>query len=280
MKVKFTKYHALYNDFIIVESKNVRLPRKRLPQLALKMCARHSGVGADGLLFISTKGKKKSVIEVYNADGGWAEKSGNGLRIAGLHFHRKKSRQREFKFQISGTANSVKLIEKTSSGAILRTELGIPKFRSKDVPIKVPFPFMINQSLKMGGVNFPVTCLSIGNPHTVMIVENFDFDWKTFGKLVENNRLFPKKTNVEFVKVLSRSRLQLCEWERGVGATGSSGTGAAAAVAAAVVLGMAERKCTVDFEKGSLLINWRESDNIIELTGPVQFICQGIYEFI
>jgi diaminopimelate epimerase len=139
---------------------------------------------------------------------------------------------------------------------------------------------MINAPLKIGGVNIPVTCLSIGNPHTVLFVDNFNFDWKTLGTEIEKHKAFPNGTNVEFVKILSKNRLRLAEWERGVGATGSSGTGAAAAVTAAVVLGLTNRKCLVEFEAGSLNVNWRERDNVIELTGPVESICQGIFEYI
>ncbi len=158
-------------------------------------------------------------------------------------------------------------------------ELGVPKFHSKDIPIKAKSKYMINGPLKIGGVNIPVTCLSMGNPHTVLFVDDFNFDWQTLGAEIESHRAFPNGTNVEFVKILSKERVRLCEWERGVGATGSSGTGAAAAVTAAVVLGLTDRKCRVEFESGSLAVNWRKRDNIIELTGPVEFICEGSYEY-
>jgi len=113
----------------------------------------------------------------------------------------------------------------------------------------------------------------------VVLVENFDFDWKELGEGIETAAVFPNGTNVEFVQVVDGGRLRLCEWERGAGATGSSGTGAAAAVCAMVVLGLAERRCRVEFEAGELEVNWRP-DNVVELTGPVVFIMRGEFEYL
>jgi diaminopimelate epimerase len=119
----------------------------------------------------------------------------------------------------------------------------------------------------------------VGNPHTVLFVDDFDFDWEQVGADIERHRSFPNQTNVEFVRILSRRRLQLADWERGAGATGSSGTGAAAAVCAAVVLGMAERNCEVVFPGGSLWVEWSEDDDGIRLTGPATFVAEGRYEY-
>ncbi|MGH8016400.1 MAG: diaminopimelate epimerase, partial [Candidatus Zixiibacteriota bacterium] len=270
----------LLNDFIVIEDPITNLSRSKMTRLAQKICQRRSGVGADGVLLLKSQRRATARIDVYNADGGWAEKSGNGLRIAGLHLSRTGKGKRHFDFEMGGKVSQVRLVKKTKAGAILTTDLGVPEFRSKKVPIRSKSPFMINQTLKMDGVALPVTCLSIGNPHTVVFVENFDFDWGALGESIENHRSFPNKTNVEFAKVLSRRKLQLCEWERGVGATGSSGTGAAAAVAAAVVLGLAERQCAVQFDSGTLIVNWRQKDNVLELTGPAELVCEGIFEFV
>jgi len=280
MKIKFFKYNALLNDFIVVEGKAHKLTKNQLPSFVKEICHRKSGVGADGVLCFGKSRKADSKVDVYNADGGWAEKSGNGLRIAGLHCHRLSKQKENFVFEMDGALNKVRFVSGSKSAELLTTELGVPKFKTRDVPINVKSQFMINKPLKVGNTNFPVTCLSIGNPHTVLFVEDFNIDWKQFGAEIEKHGLFPNGTNVEFVKILSSKKLKLAEWERGVGATGSSGTGAAAAVVAAVVLGVADRKCRVEFESGSLSILWRKSDNVIELTGPVEFVCEGYYDYI
>ncbi len=278
MKVNFFKYHALLNDFIVVDSRKYKLVSNNRAQLVKAICNRKSGIGADGVLFTGSSAKGTAKVDVYNADGGWAEKSGNGLRIIGFHFFRTKRKKRNFFFEMGGTLNPVTVMSGNGYHGVLKTELGVPNFNAKNVPVRTKSKFMINASLEIGGVNTPVTCLSMGNPHTVLFVDDFNFDWPSFGSEIEKHKAFPKYTNVEFVKILSTNRLRLAEWERGVGATGSSGTGAAAAVAAAVVLGLADRKCRVEFESGSLLVNWRKHDNVIELTGPVEFICKGTYE--
>ena len=137
---------------------------------------------------------------------------------------------------------------------------------------------MLNTALKLGDTEFPVTCLSVGNPHTVLFVENFDFDWQQIGADLEIHKAFPNGTNVEFVKIITKKKIEVTDWERGVGPTGSSGTGAAAAVAAAVMLGETGRQCTVLFETGQIDVNWRDSDDIIEITGPAEFIYEGTFE--
>ncbi len=160
----------------------------------------------------------------------------------------------------------------------MKTDIGEPIFETSLVPVKSKSKFLINAEIKIGSANFPLTTLSVGNPHTVLFVDDFDFDWETLGAEIERLPIFPKRTNVEFVKILKRNKIFLSGWERGAGATGSSGTGAAAAVAAGVMNGQLERKCEVEFDTGSLNVNWRNSDNIIELTGPVEFIGEGYIE--
>ncbi|MCH9024535.1 MAG: diaminopimelate epimerase, partial [candidate division Zixibacteria bacterium] len=243
-----------------------------------KICHRNRGVGADGLLYLSKAKNDTVAVDVYNADGGWAEKSGNGLRIAGLHLHRQNSKKRNFTISMGGTKSRVTLVSKTKHEAMLTTEIGKPSFEISEIPIKSKSQFMINSPIILDGIEFPVTCLSVGNPHAVLFVDNFDFDWQQIGADIENHKIFPNGTNVEFVKVMSSKNLRVANWERGAGPTGSSGTGAAAAVAASVMLGVAGRKCKVVFETGQIEVNWRKSDDIIEISGSAEFICEGTFK--
>lgn len=276
MKIKYYKYHALKNDFLIVEESDQKLTPKRLENLALTACNRRSGIGADGIVYLSESKVADYKFDIYNADGSWAEKSGNGLRIAGYHRYLQDN-QREFSFKTGNGIDRVRYIKKTKEGSLLMTELGTPEFDTKLIPIKSQIKFMINAPLELEGYSFPVTCLSVGNPHTVLLVENFDFDWQTVGFDIEHHKIFPNRTNVEFVKPINRKKLKVADWERGAGATGSSGTGAAAAVCACVMLGICNRECEVVFENGSLFVNYND-ENIVELTGPAEFISSGEYE--
>lgn len=278
MKIRFYKYHALGNDFILIENHADKVRPKALSSLARRICSRNTGIGADGLLVLGKSKKSLPKIDIYNSDGGWAERSGNGLRIAGLHLLIKSKSKKNVSFIMGGEKCQVSKIKSFKNGALFTTELGVAQFETRNVPVKSKSQFMINAPLKVNDTAFPVTCLSVGNPHTVLFVENFYFDWQEIGAAIESHPVFPKGTNVEFVKVLSRKKLCVKEWERGAGATSSSGTGAAAAVAASVMLGLAERKCSVEFETGKLTVSIRKSDDVTELTGPAEFICEGIYE--
>ena len=255
------------------------MTRQRLSRLTMEICDRRSGVGADGVLFLSQSKSADRKFEICNADGGWAEKSGNGLRIAGLHLHLADNRKRRMNFETAVSNEEVAIVKRAGKGYLVRTSLGKPQFESKLVPVKSKQNFMINAPLDVNGTVFPVTCLSVGNPHTVLFVADFDFDWETLGADIEFHKAFPNRTNVEFVKQVTRRKVKLADWERGAGATGSSGTGAAAAVCAGVMLGMLERECEVLFESGSLLIEWVEETGIVELTGPAEFITKGTYAF-
>lgn len=278
MKINYTKYHALKNDFLVIEFRK-KIRNSELSALALGICDRKNGVGADGIILLSGSQKADAKFDIYNADGSWAEKSGNGLRIAGMHLS-SSIRKKIFSLETYNSIDKLQIIESNKDEMILTTELGEPRFETFNVPVKSKLKFMINSPLNVGGTEFPVTCLSVGNPHTVLFVDNFDFDWKSLGKEIEFHKQFPNRTNVEFVKFVNRKKIKIADWERGAGATGSSGTGAAAAVCAGVIMGILDRRCKVQFQNGLLEINWRSDDNIIELTGPVIRVLSGEYNYL
>lgn len=271
----FAKYHALGNDFLVVTKP--KSPGRRPWSLARAMCDRHSGVGADGVLCLSPCRTADYRLDIYNADGGWAEKSGNGLRIAGVWASLKYKKRKQFTFECAGSIDRVRLEGKRGGDQVVSAELGQPDFATRSLPMKTRAQFCVHGPLKIGRRRLLATCLSVGNPHVVVEMKDFRSDWMVLGAEIEKSPMFPRGTNVEFVQVKNRRKLRVMEWERGVGPTGSSGTGAAAAVAAMVVLGKAARQCAVEFPSGVLDINWRGDDGVIELIGPVTFVMQGTY---
>jgi len=278
MKIKFAKYHALGNDFIVIDRLNKKYTRHFKSRLTRAICSRRTGVGADGVLYLSSSHKADKKIEIVNADGNWAEKSGNGLRIAGLYLA--AGRKKSFTFETMTSIDEVRLMKKIKGGYTVKAVIGSPEFETRKIPVKTRHKYLVNSPLDFGSVKLPVTCLAVGNPHTILLVEDFDFNWPEIGAELEYARPFPNGTNVEFVKVINRHKVRVAEWERGAGATGSSGTGAAAAVCAMVILGLTERRCEVVFDSGSLFVNWDEASDLIELTGPVQKAMEGVFEFI
>lgn len=279
MRVRFHKYHALGNDFIVIDPKSARISRRRRPDLAESICHRRAGVGADGILWPSSSATADCRVDIYNADGSWAEKSGNGLRILGLHLATGQKNRRRFLIETATSLDRVQLVRRIPGGYRVEAELGEPEFRAADVPVKSRLTFVINSPIKVGSIELPMTCVAIGNPHAVILVDDFEFDWAALGAEIETARPFPNGTNVEFVRRMSRKRLQLREWERGVGVTDSSGTGAAAAVCTMVMLGLTDRQCEVEFETGTLTVDWKEKTNLVGVTGPVSFVMNGEFDF-
>lgn len=277
MKLRFAKYHALGNSFLVVETRSLG-SRAKWGKIARSMCSTSTGIGADGLLVVSQSKGVDCRADVFNADGGWAERSGNGLRIVGLHLFRTKPNGKSQAILMGGEKCIVTILKKVAGGHAVRAAIGSPDFLSRNVPVKSRLKYLINQTIKIGREEVIATCLSVGNPHCVVPVNSFNFDWKEMGRSIEYAPIFPKRTNVEFVRVISRTKVRVAEWERGAGATGSSGTGAAAAVAAMVMLGRIDRECEVQFDNGSLHVHWNSETNYIELTGPVVHVASGSFD--
>ncbi len=273
----FHKYHALGNDFIVLDFLKKSRAGISFERLATKICPRNIAVGADGILILSPSRKADFKMEIYNSDGSQAERSGNGLRIAAVHYSLEYKAKRTVTVESSDEILSALFTEVSMDSFIVEVSLGVPKFETNLVPMKSKSKFHINKPLKVGKNSLTATVLSVGNPHTVIFVDDFDFDWKTLGRQIETMPIFPSRTNVEFAKVSNHSKIILNDWERGAGATGSSGTGAAAAVVAGAINGLIKRKAEVVFPSGSLFIDWAEKDDIIHLAGPVCFICSGVF---
>jgi len=163
MLIKYSKYHALRNDFLVVEARDLLHKPKVLTRLVQTICDRRAGVGADGVLYLSRSSRVARRIDIYNSDGSWAEKSGNGLRIAGVHLVMKARRsvKRRFTFKIGKTVDEVNVGRKIRGGYLVSVSLGQPEFETSLVPVKSRRKFMINAPLTIGGVKLPVTCLSV-----------------------------------------------------------------------------------------------------------------------
>lgn len=273
VEIPFTKYHALGNDFLVIQ--RTKSPGVREWDTARSICDRHTGVGADGVVCLSPSKVADHKIDIYNADGGWAEMSGNGVRIAGVWVSMHDKRQSSIHFETANGVVGVQLLTPPSEVTQVSAAIGAPNFEVSSLPMKYKSRRCVNGRIKIGKQSVTMVCLSVGNPHAVAPVDNFDFDWQALGAAIEAASIFQRGTNVEFVRVRSRRKLEVMEWERGVGATGSSGTGAAAAVAAMVVSGLVERKCQVKFPAGTLDVEWKSSDNSIHLCGPVTLVMRG-----
>ncbi len=278
MLIPFTKYQALGNSFIVLDRIHHRGRLKRFGQLAVDICDRTTGVGADGLLVISGRDEPYRV-DIYNADGSWAEKSGNGVRIAAMHLRdRGLVDGRRCRMRTGSGDSRIRFFAGNRRQLTISASLGRAVFDAWKIPVNTSEKYFIDKRIVRGGIPHSVSAVSVGNPHLILFCNDFDFDWKALGAELETDPLFPHRINVGFVLVRDRNHIEVRDWERGVGPTLSSGTGAAAAVVVAAVRQYTERRVSVTTQAGILDVEWDTSGDEITIKGPVTFVCEGQYD--
>jgi diaminopimelate epimerase len=311
MNVPFAKFHGLGNDWLVVGGKG--LPRS-LSKFVRAILDRHTGIGADGFLMMMPPRNKKHQARVrfFNADGSEAEMSGNGIRCAGAFLAELSPARRTFLIETPAGLKSLEKVRKEKDKWLFRVGMGEPVLEPAKIPFKaeaVTVPVKEYALHTAHGV-LPVTVTSMGNPHCSVFVKDFGEpgfsssgnrlgaaltvtrgrpqgpplqealtgDWESLGREIETHPLFPNRTNVEFVKVISREEIAVRFWERGVGHTMSSGTGSCAATVASILNGLTDRQVRVQTQAGSLLVAWPENGEIL-LTGPAERIANGTYNY-
>ncbi len=292
MKVRFTKMHALGNDFIVIDDRDGGL--KRITRIATRLCDRKFGIGADQLLLLCNSKIADFRMRIFNADGSEVEMCGNGIRCLGKYILddimlcEESSFARKYCETIDTltieTMAGIKHIYQ--SGNLFRVDMGEPEFEAAKIPVAVKYVKdslkkgkVMNYPLKAGNRTYKITCVSMGNPHAVVVVRDItSVPLDRIGPLIENHVLFPNRTNVEFIQAASRSALKMRVWERGAGETLACGTGASAAVVASSLLGLTGRKVNVSLPGGKLLIHWSEKDNHVYMTGPAVTVFEGTIE--
>ncbi len=277
--MKFTKLHSLGNDFLVVDPTESEAIAD-LPSFARRVCDRHTGVGADGLLLISVKDRAQGRVafRIFNADGSEPEISGNGLRCATAYlFFQKKVHPPRVTFETSTGERECELLETRDNLFEIKIEMGIPRFRSRDIPFDdgsvhekiIDYPLSINQKI------YSITVVSIGNPHCAIFVDRFPsrIEWHQIGREIESHPFFPNRTNIEFIRVLNRQEIDVLFWERGVGETLSSGSGATAAAVASILKNLTDREVVVRTSMGRLVVEWQGEK--VHQSGPAELIFEG-----
>jgi len=272
MNIAFTKYHALGNDYIVIHPKD--LPAPLTTEQVKTICHRNFGVGSDGILLGPLPATAaKCALKIYNPDGSIAEKSGNGLRIfSRFLWDNKLVGNDEFTIQTDGG-----LVRSTvfDGGKIVRVEMGKVSFDSEKIPVTGARREVINEKISVGGREFTFCAATIGNPHCVLPLPEISAALAhEFGPRLETHANFPRKTNVQFLKVLDRANIQIEIWERGAGYTLASGSSSSAAAAVAHKLGLVDRAVTVHCPGGRIQIEIRDGFDIL-MTGSVTRVATG-----
>lgn len=271
--MKFTKYSGLGNDFILVNGFKEKI--KNPFAAAQKLCDRHLGIGADGLVLVLPSQTADLCMKIYNSDGSEAEMCGNASRCVPL-FAIKEGITNQTSLTLETLAGPIKTEIKDLQLGLVSVDMGIPRLLRGQIPMTGdPTDTAVDVPLEVGGAVRYGTAVSMGNPHFVMFGPDVEHALvRELGPQIENHPAFPAKTNVEFVSVVDPQTLRMRVWERGAGITRACGTGACASVVAAVINGKTGRKVTVKLDGGDLYIDWPEQKNIF-MTGPAEEIFDG-----
>ncbi|MFH1710350.1 MAG: diaminopimelate epimerase [bacterium] len=261
--MKFTKMHGLGNDFIIIDSRKEPLEGIDLSQLAVRLCDRHYGIGSDGILIASPSNSADIKMRIFNPDGSEAEMCGNGIRCFAKYIYETLEKKKEL-ISVETLAGIMlpSILEYKGKTAVVEVDMGIPG------NIK-------NEELKADNSIYKVALVSFGNPHCVIFVDDVSkVQIDDIGPKIETHKMFPNRTNVEFVQVISRKEVMVKVWERGAGETLACGTGACASAVAGISAGKLEKDVIVRLPGGILDIEWQDDKHVI-LRGPAETVFEG-----
>lgn len=279
MSLQFTKYQGLGNDFILIDNRAEDTP-VLTPEQAVKVCDRHFGVGADGVIFLlPATGETDYTMRIFNSDGSEPEMCGNGIRClarfaAALEGHALTATPRYRIHTLAGI-----ITPQVRSDGQVTVDMGQPRLLAGEIPttLNPATEKVIAHPLEVGGQSWSVTCVSMGNPHCITFVEDVAaIDLHTLGPQFEHHPVFPQRINTEFIEVIRPDYLKMRVWERGAGMTLACGTGACAALVAAVLNNLSEPRATVELPGGPLEIEWSAPGNAVLMTGPAEQVFQGV----
>lgn len=282
MKLNFIKMHGAGNDYIYVDGMKYQIPDESAA--AKKLSDRHFSIGGDGLIIIKKGTKADYEMVMYNADGSRGAMCGNGIRCVAKYLFDEgyTNNEKEFTIESMGAIKHIKVNVINGKAVSARVDMGKPILKASDIPVNFDGEKCVNQPVTFADRKFNITCVSMGNPHAVMFIDEhpIEFDLNKYGSIAEQDtNLFPDRVNAEFAKVIDRENIEMRVYERGAGETLACGTGACATAVSAILNGYCDNKVTVHLLGGDLLIEWsgNENDSVI-MTGPAEYAFTGTVE--
>ena len=276
--LEFVKLHGAGNDFVVLDSLRGELDGVDLSSLAVRMCDRHFGIGADGLVLVLPSDLAQYRMRIVNSDGSEAEMCGNGIRCFARYLFDREMAGESMTVETLAGVRTIDVVTTGSSEVGFRVNMGAPGLDAKEIPVAGLEGRVISRPLEVDGTRFDITCVSVGVPHCVIFVDSAaDVPFWQLGPAVESHSAFPRGTNVEFAEVMGRDEVKVRVWERGAGITLACGTGACATVVAGVLNGVMDRKATVHLPGGDLQIHWQEGGEVY-MTGPAEEVFTGTFD--
>ncbi|MBQ7839006.1 MAG: diaminopimelate epimerase [Lachnospiraceae bacterium] len=278
--MRFTKMHGCGNDYVYINGFTQKIEQDKKPEFVRRVSDRHFGIGSDGVIFINPSSEADFEMEMFNADGSRSEMCGNGIRCVAKYVHDKgMTDQSEFSIISGGQIKYMDLTVKNGETVAVKVDMGEPVLVPELVPVVAEGERAVDEPITVCGQQYRMTCVSMGNPHAVVFMEDVaNLKIEEVGPHFENHERFPKRTNTEFVEVIDRQHVKMRVWERGTGETLACGTGCCATAVACVLNGLTDRHVTVQVLGGSITIDWDEETNHVFMTGPAEFVFEGEVE--
>lgn len=275
--MKFTKMHGCGNDYVYVNLFEEKIDNPA--ELSIKVSDRHFGIGSDGLITIGPSDVADFRMRIYNADGSEAEMCGNGIRcVAKYVYDHKMTDKTEISVESGAGIKYLTLFVEQGKVEQVRVDMGEPILEPEQIPVLAEGDKVVDEPIEVCGKTWNMTCVSMGNPHAVVFVDNVaDFEIEKYGPHFEKHERFPKRTNTEFVEIISREEINMRVWERGSDETRACGTGTCASVMACILNNRTDNKVLVHLRGGDLTIEYNEKTNHIFMTGPATEVFSGEY---
>lgn len=276
--MKFTKMQGCGNDYVYINGAAEQIATEKKPDVVRFLSDRHFGVGGDGAIFINPHPDADFEMEMYNADGTRSEMCGNGIRCVAKYVYDKGLTNSKNISVISG--GKVKYLELSTDEkdkvAQVRVNMGAPILEPGQVPVIAEGDMAVNVPIEVQGKEYAMTCVSMGNPHAVVFVEDvMGLPLQNIGPDFENHERFPRRTNTEFVQIVDDGHVKMRVWERGTGETLACGTGCCATAVACVLNGLTKEKVEVEVLGGRIQIEWDRQENLVYMTGPAEIVFEG-----
>lgn len=279
--MKFTKMHGLGNDYVYVDATKEKIP-DNISEIAKFISNRHLGIGSDGLILICKSDICDFKMKMYNMDGSEAQMCGNGIRCVGKYVYDKGLTHKN-KITVETLAGDKTLRLNIAKGKVntVEVDMGEPILEPNKIPVDIKSDEHIIKDLLIKAIDktFTFTCVSMGNPHAVTLVNDVEkFNVAKYGSILENDIHFPERANIEFIEIIDDRTIKMRVWERGAGETFACGTGACAVAVASVINKLVEREVTVKLLGGDLEIKWNKENNHVYMTGPATTVFEGEIE--
>lgn len=276
--MKFTKMHGCGNDYIYIDGAAWQILGNDKPKVVRFLSDRHFGVGGDGVIFINPSDEADFEMEMYNADGTRAEMCGNGIRCVAKYVYDKGlTDKRQLSVVSAGQVKYLEL-ETDSENKVsrIKVNMGRPVLEPEQIPVAVSGGQAVNVPICVEGLEYHMTCVSMGNPHAVIFVDGTeDMELERIGPQFEHHELFPRRTNTEFVQIVDRRHVKMRVWERGTGETLACGTGCCATVVACVLNGLTDDQVTVSVLGGDIEVAWDRERDLVYMSGPAVTVFEG-----